>query len=93
MSVVESHKRALYSVPGKERCTFCGEQAFVPYVEWLAAPTVDEEGWEEPRTLIVCVKCVSAVLRGFGRDLRDLVALRQFRAFCSRPVQSTDVRQ
>jgi hypothetical protein len=81
MSVVESHKHALYSVPG-ERCTFCGERAFPPYLEWCADTVV-----------IVCAECARRIQHGFGRDLRELAALRQFQLFCSRPVQPEDVRQ
>jgi hypothetical protein len=92
MSVVKHPRAAFYSRVG-DLCTFCGEPASVPYIEWLAAPTVDDEGWEEPRTLIVCATCTPDVLRGFGADLRELTTERHrtsakdnFRKFCCQPV-------
>jgi hypothetical protein len=92
MTVV-THRRDAFCSRVGDPCTFCGKPVSVPYVEWMAAPTVDNEGWEDPTTVIVCAKCAPGVLRGLGRDLREVVdetrrtsARDNFRKFCCQPV-------
>jgi hypothetical protein len=45
------------------------------------------------RLLFVCMECAPEILRGFGRDLRELAALQQFRVWCGRPIQPGEARQ
>jgi hypothetical protein len=64
-------------------CTFCGDPVTFPYIGWMA----------HGRLLFVCMRCAPEILRGFGRDLRELAALQQFRVWCGRPAQPGEVRQ
>jgi hypothetical protein len=99
MSVVIHTRDSLWSQIAAP-CPFCGEDISVPFIEWCSAPDIDNGGEQEDVTLVMCARCAPRVLRGLGRDLRQLItetpramARASFSRYCCEPVPDDERRQ